>query len=75
MENLSYCLGVNRIGVDGVGVAYRGESAILDYVGEVLATAGQAAGVVRATLSAARLASFRSKFPAHRDADPFHLDV
>lgn len=75
MENLSYCLGVNRIGVDGVGVEYRGESVILDYVGEVLAGAGQAAGVVRATLSAARLERFRSKFPAQRDADAFHLDL
>ena len=75
MENLSYCVGVNRIGVDGVGVEYLGESAVLDYVGEVLVSAGQAVGVARATLSAARLARFRDKFPADRDADAFHIDI
>ncbi len=75
MENSSYCAGVNRVGTDGMGVSYQGESAIIDYVGEVLASAGEQPGVARASLSAARLARFRSKFPVHLDADPFRIDV
>ena len=75
MENLSYCVGVNRIGVDGLDVAYSGQSMIIDYIGEVLASADQRPGVVTATLSAARLQRFRNKFPAHLDADSFPLEL
>ena len=73
MENLSYCVGVNRVGTDGAGIPYQGGSVILDYIGVELASAGQAAAVVQAQLSAERLRRFRSKFPAHLDADEFCL--
>ena len=75
MENLSYCVGVNRVGTDGLGVAYQGGSVIVDYVGKELADAGRDPGVVKARLSPERLARFRAKFPAHLDADGFQLDV
>lgn len=74
IENLSYCLGVNRVGTDGAQVVYRGESVILDYIGEVIADAGERAGVARADLSAERLKRFRKKFPAHLDGDRFQID-
>ena len=74
MENLSYCIGVNRVGTDGADVNYQGESVVLDYVGAELAAAGQRPRVVIAELSAGRLRRFRAKFPAHLDADEFALD-
>ena len=73
MENLSYCVGVNRVGTDGAGITYQGGSVILDFVGAPLASAGQDVGVVQAQLSMDRLLRFRSKFPAHLDADEFRL--
>jgi predicted amidohydrolase len=73
IENLSYCLGVNRVGSDAVGVTYSGDSVIVDYRGQAMASAGEHAGVARAQLSAAGLASFRDKFPAHLDGDSFQI--
>jgi len=73
IENLCYCVGVNRVGSDGAGVVYSGDSVILDYLGEVLASADEHAGLLRAQLSAGRLAVFRGKFPAHLDGDSFQI--
>ena len=36
VENLSYCIGVNRIGQDGNGIPYSGHSAVYDFKGETL---------------------------------------
>jgi predicted amidohydrolase len=74
IENLSYCVGVNRVGYDGVGVAYSGDSVIVDYRGDLMASAGEHAGIARAQLSAAGLAAFRDKFPAHLDGDGFQIE-
>jgi predicted amidohydrolase len=37
IENLSYVVGVNRIGKDGNGTTYAGESAAIDFLGNTLA--------------------------------------
>ncbi|MEO0997253.1 MAG: amidohydrolase [Pseudomonadota bacterium] len=74
IENLAYCIGVNRVGQDGNGIDYAGDSVILDYIGDELAAAGAAATTISATLSAGGLARFRRKFPAHLDADEFRID-
>ena len=34
IENMSYCVGVNRIGTDGSDLYYPGHTAIFDYMGE-----------------------------------------
>lgn len=73
IENLCYVAAVNRIGVDGKGHAYTGDSQVVDFQGESLLNAGEAEGVFRATLSAADLAAYRERFPAHLDADAFNL--
>ncbi|WP_296219487.1 amidohydrolase [Pseudomonas sp. UBA2684] len=73
IENLCYVAAVNRIGEDGKGHAYSGDSQVLDFQGEPLLGAGAADGVFRATLSATELAAYRERFPAYRDADPFTL--
>ena len=74
IENLCYVAAVNRIGSDGNGHPYAGDSQVLDFQGEPLVEAGAAAGIFRATLSATELAAYRQRFPAQRDADAFSLD-
>ena len=76
MENLSYAIGVNRVGEDPQGLVYVGDSAILNARGQALAEA-QTEGeeVLIATLDYAPLADLRRKFPVWPDADTFDLTV
>ncbi|MGH8184489.1 MAG: amidohydrolase [Rhodanobacteraceae bacterium] len=73
IENLSYCLGVNRVGVDGNQLPYSGDSAVLDYLGQTMADLGAQEQTVTVTLDHAALTAFREKFPAWMDADAFEL--
>ncbi len=73
IENLSYVIGVNRVGTDGAGLDYAGDSVALDPLGQPLADLGSAPAVTHVTLSAAALADHRRRFPAHLDADDFRL--
>jgi omega-amidase len=75
IENLAYVVGVNRVGVDGLGVAYAGESAAIDFLGEPLVDLGATALVTTVSLDLAALQAFRGKFPAHLDADAFTLEA
>ena len=74
IENLSYCVGVNRVGVDGNQIAYAGDSAVLDMLGQPLLECGPQEAVVQVNLSAELLRTHRQRFPAHLDADRFELD-
>lgn len=73
IENQAYVVGVNRVGVDGLGIAYQGESAMLNYMGEPLAEFADVPKISILKLSKSDLTSFRASFPAHLDADPFIL--
>ena len=73
IENVACALGVNRIGQDGLGHDYAGDSALLDARGNYLAEASEAPGVFSHTLSRAELDDFRSKFGALNDGDAFEL--
>ena len=74
IENLSYVIGVNRVGVDGNEIAYAGDSAVIDPVGEPLVELGAQQQVVTVTLDPAVLLAHRERFPAWMDADAFSLD-
>ena len=73
IENLSYCLGVNRVGIDGNQIAYTGHSAAYDFKGERLVDLGEKDQIQVVTLSRSALEEYRSKFPAWKDADNFTL--
>ena len=75
IENLCYVAAVNRVGEDGKGYAYSGDSQVLDFQGETLLAAQDTDGVFRVSLSAVGLAAYRQRFPAHLDADSFSLNV
>ena len=74
IENLCYVAGLNRVGTDGNGHRYDGESAAIDFLGEPLSECADAEVVATATLRADRLAEHRARFPAMLDADRFSLD-
>jgi omega-amidase len=73
IENLSYVIGVNRVGVDGNDLPYAGDSAVIDPVGEALVELGAQEQVITTTLDPAILLAHRERFPAWMDADPFSL--
>jgi len=73
IENLCYCVGVNRVGIDGNELAYAGDSAVLDYLGQPVVELGAHEQVVSVTLDAQALAAHRERFPAWMDADAFML--
>jgi len=73
IENLSYVAGVNRLGEDGNGLAYSGDSILYDAWGDELITAHSEAGCFSQTLSYQALRKIRKQFPAHLDADDFEL--
>ena len=75
IENQAYVVGVNRVGADGHGIAYAGDSAAIDYLGSPLAELGAEPAFVTVELDAGPLHTFREKFPAHLDADRFTLEL
>ena len=75
IENQCFVAAVNIVGVDGNGVAYAGDSLVIDPTGTVLADAGDEARVISARVDLDTLSEYRRVFPAWRDADAFELTV
>jgi len=73
IENMCYVVGVNRIGKDGNGATYAGDSVALDFLGQPLSSEGGGDRVETAVLDLESLQSYRESFPAHLDADRFTL--
>lgn len=74
IENLCYVAGLNRVGRDGNGLAYAGDSAVIDFLGSPLSECTDEEVVVTTTLLADELAGHRARFPALGDGDVFTLD-
>jgi predicted amidohydrolase len=74
IENLCPVIGVNRVGEDANGLAYAGDSMLVDFKGEAMLDEPSERPFVRTgRLSRDALDAFREKFPAWRDADHFGL--
>ena len=73
IENLCYVAGVNRVGTDGNGLDYAGDSAVIDFLGHPLTEATDEEVVSTMLLQAAPLIEHRARFPALRDGDRFTL--
>lgn len=76
IENLCYVIGVNRVGEDAKGLAYAGDSLLVDFKGEALIDRPRDEPfIATGTLSREALREFRDKFPAWQDADDFTLSL
>lgn len=72
IENMTYVCGVNRVGVDGNGFTFCGDSMVFSPKGIKLADVGRREEVIRTcSLGHLELEEFRTKFPAWKDADVF----
>ena len=69
IENLCYVVGVNRVGSDGNGLHYSGDSAAIDFLGHPLSEATDEEVVSTMLLQAAPLLEHRARFPALQDGD------
>lgn len=73
IENLSYVAGLNRVGADGNGLRYDGDSAVIDFLGHPVSECTDEEVVSTTTLLRAELDAHRARFPAMLDADAFEL--
>ena len=74
MENMAYVAGVNRVGVDGNGMAHNGSSQVFDVLGQSLGRCPdnqQEALVVDLSMDA--LTGNRKRFGFLQDRDRFTL--
>lgn len=74
IENMAYVLGVNRVGYDGPGNYYSGNSMLIDYKGQLSSLADEGKeDVFTQVLSLKQLNDFRKKFNVGLDWDEFSL--
>ena len=75
LENQCFVAGVNRIGIDGAGIRYCGDSMILGPKGELVTEGKQnEESIVSGDISFDELADFRRKFPVWKDGDNFTIN-
>ncbi len=73
IENLCYVAGLNRVGTDGNGLHYAGDSAVIDFLGHPASECTDEEVVATTTLLAEELRAHRARFPAMLDGDRFAL--
>ena len=74
IENQCYVIGDNRVGMDGKGIHYAGDSVVVDPRGAVIGGVEPSQeGTATVSLDWATLEDFRAKFPVAKDADDFRL--
>jgi omega-amidase len=71
IENQCYVVGVNRVGDDGAGIHYTGNSMVVDPMGEVLYQKKDEEDIFTVTLDKDHLNAVRKTFPFWKDADGF----
>ena len=71
IENLACLAAVNRVGSDGNGIGYCGDSVAVDELGMPLVELGEREEVATGAFSSEKLRAHRERFPAQLDADDF----
>ncbi len=74
IENMAYCVGVNRVGRDNMGHEYSGHSAVYDCLGEQMAFSKEET-ILYTTLSKVHIESTRNKLKFLEDRDEFNLST
>ncbi len=73
IENQSYVLAVNRVGVDGNEITYNGHSALIDYEGKCCTKQLNKSGVLYGKLDSEALKKYRDHFRFLEDRDDFNI--
>ncbi|WP_158845873.1 amidohydrolase [Algibacter sp. L1A34] len=75
IENMSYCIGVNRVGVDGVNSEYSGHSAVYDVLGNQLTAFKPHEEETQViTLEKRHVDAYRNKLKFLNDRDTFSIN-
>jgi predicted amidohydrolase len=75
IENMSYCIGVNRVGTDGTGMTYNGHSQVYHALGqELLAHPWETEGIQTVEIHKSEIDTYRSKLRFLEDRDRFTLN-
>ena len=76
IENLAYTIGVNRVGTDGTGKDYSGNSAIFDFMGnQIISHDDGIEAISTHSLDKKALENYRNSFPAYKDSDNFEIII
>ncbi|MBL7953153.1 MAG: amidohydrolase [Flavobacteriales bacterium] len=76
IENQVYVAGVNRVGMDGKGIHYTGDSVVIDPRGAVMGQVEPSQeGFATVELDRTVLEDFRAKFPVAKETDDFDLKL
>jgi predicted amidohydrolase len=74
IENQAYVVGVNRVGKDGNGLDYSGDSLAIDYLGKLLVDKPNE-WVETVVFDQQALVEYRQRFRAWEDADNFSIKI
>ena len=75
IENQCYVAAVNRVGEDGNGIYYSGDSMVIDPLGEIVEQRTGSEDIFTVALNRAHLEELRQKFQFLRDSDSFDILV
>jgi predicted amidohydrolase len=76
IENQCFVAGSNRIGTDGKGIRYCGNSSVINPRGEIISSAGDDEECsISAEIFLDELSDLRKKFPVFMDADEFIIKL
>jgi omega-amidase len=73
IENMSYTIGVNRIGEDKNGYTYVGHSQVVDFLGEYILEPKELDGIFFVELNKEKMIETRSKLDFLSDIDAFEI--
>ncbi|WJJ97358.1 amidohydrolase [Algibacter luteus] len=74
IENMSYCIGVNRVGVDGVNSEYSGHSTVYDVLGNCITDFQSGKEQIQiVTLEKRHIQAYRNKLNFLNDRDSFKI--
>lgn len=76
IENMTYTIGINRIGTDQNDLVYSGDSVIVDYLGETLSKLNRSEeGFITAVLKKDKQELIRNKLGFLKDRDSFLINL
>jgi predicted amidohydrolase len=73
VENLTYVIGLNRVGTDGNNIYYSGNSSIIDPLGRLLEEKQHDEAIITTTLSLNEVRRARQRFAFLNDRDHFEI--